>query len=167
MIITNYNKQDLIKGASVIEIVIVISVLVVVLTSIFLLLNFSLRTSDLQRNTVGATAIAQETIEAARNFRDQTDWNVDGLGVLTIGSDYYPETAGNPLIWTMIAGQENIDIFTRSVVFSRVYRDGNDSIADAGIEDSDSRKLTITVSWQENGQSREVKIITYLTNWSN
>lgn len=151
------------KGVTVVELLVVVSILLVAFVGILGLLTFSLQTSNLIKETTYANFLAQEIIEAVRNFRDGTDWNINGLGTLTTGVSYYPEkTSDTPPKWTLVAGEETINNFTRKIVFKNVQRDGADNIVEAGgIDDPKTRKITVTVSWKD----KAVEIVTYLTNW--
>ena len=154
------------KGISIIEMLVAVAILGVTLTSIFGLINFSLTAANLTKQTTQANALAQETMEAVRSFRDRTVWNGDGLGTLTVGSAYHQEkTATTPLEWTLLLGQETIDIFTREVVFATAYRDINDNIIDSGTEDPATKKATVAVFWQERGRNHKVELVNYFTNW--
>ena len=79
------------KGVSLIEILIVITIVSLTLTSLLGLTSFSLRTTSLIKQTHLANNLAQETMEETRNFRDGTSWDMDGLGTLTTSTDYYPQ----------------------------------------------------------------------------
>lgn len=150
------------KGISIIEILVVISVVIIGLVGLLGMSTFSLKVSTLMRENNQANTIAQETIEAIRNFRDGTSWGVDGLGTLAANTDYYPKQFGLPPKWQLIQGTETIGIFQRKVVFNDVMRDTNDNIVESGgVIDSGTRKATVTISWK----GKEVKITTYFTNW--
>jgi len=151
------------KGISIIEILIVIAIISIGLTSLLGVATFSLKISTLMRETAQANNLAQEVIEAVRNFRDGTDWSTNGLGVLTTGIAYYPQkTADNPPKWQLTQGEEQIDGFLRKVVFSNVQRDANDDIVEVGgTNDPNAKKVTVTASWKD----KKVEIVTYLTNW--
>jgi len=150
------------KGISIIEILIVISIILVALTSLLGIATFSLRISTLIKETTKANNLAQEVIEAVRNFRDGTDWNINGLGVLTSGVSYFPQkTADNHPKWQMVQGEETVNGFTKKVVFEKVFRDADDNISSSGTEDPNTKKATISVSWKE----KKVAIVTYFTNW--
>jgi len=151
------------EGISIIEILVVIAIIIIALISLFGLITFSLRISTLVKETAQANNLAQETIEAVRNFRDGTEWETDGLGTLATSAAYHPDKSGDvPPKWQLILGEETIDYFTRRVVFDEVYRDANDNIVEVGgTLDPNTRKITTTISWKDE----EVKIITYLTNW--
>jgi len=151
------------RGMSIVEILIVIAVVIIGLTSLFGVAVFSLKLSILQKEAARANSLAREAIEAVRSLRDGTDWNIDGLGTLTAGIDYFPEaTTDSPPQWKLTPGQEIIDIFTRKIVFANVQRDTNDDIVEAGgSNDPDTKMVTATVSWKD----QTLEIVTYLTNW--
>ena len=158
-----HNKK---KGIAVVEILIVIGIIAIVMSSLLGVVVFSLKLSASVKETTMADALAQEMIEAVRNFRDGTDWDGDGLGVLSTGSLYHPEESIDvPPAWTLVGGEETIDGFTRKVVFERVSRDPTtnniEDVYNPGNDDPDARKVIATVSWE----SRKVEIITYFTNW--
>jgi len=161
MFITKWENNK--KGISIIEILIVIAIIVIALISLLGLVVFSLRISTLIKETTQANNLAQETLEAVRNFRDGTDWDTDGLGALTTGIAYHPEKSGDvPPKWQLILGEETVDGFVKKVEFENVNRDGNDNIVDSGgVDDPDTKKVTVTISWKD----KKVEIVTYLTNW--
>ncbi|KPJ57513.1 hypothetical protein AMJ49_00025 [Parcubacteria bacterium DG_74_2] len=149
-----------------IDILVVIAIIVNVLVTLLGLTSFSLGISTLIRQTTQANNIAQETIEAVRNFRDGTTWDVDGLGTLAMSTDYYPQATSSPLEWQLAQGTETIDSFSRKVVFEDVMRDLNSNIVESGGNyDPNTKKIIANVSWQEKGRTHQVEINTYLTNW--
>lgn len=158
-------NKKLNKGISIIEILVVIAVVSIVLVNVVGLTILSLRGSVLIKKTTQADALGQEAMEAVRNFRDGTDWEIDGLGVLATGiaNPYHPENIGDGLPgWMLVSGQEIIDDFTREIIFEKVFRDGNDDIVESGVtDDSDTKKVTVIVSWE----NKEVKLVTFFTNW--
>lgn len=154
------------KGALIVEVLIAIFIIIVVFTSLFELVNLSLQTSITTKKTIQANHIAQETMEAVRNFRDNTTWNTDGLGTLSTGISYFPQkTSDNPPKWSLVVGEENINGFVRKVFFEKVYRNGNGNIAETGTEDTNTKKVVVNISWQERGKTYQIELITYLTNW--
>lgn len=159
------NHQKLIKGISAIEILIVVAFITIGLTSLLGVISHSLKISTSIKETTQANIIAQETMEAVRNFRDGTKWDLDGLGKLVASADYYPQATGSPLKWQLVLGTETIDGFTRKVVFENISRDPvNNNIEDTynlANDDSNTRKVIVTVSWKD----KEVKLGSYLTNW--
>ena len=160
------NQNDNKKGASIIEILIVIAIIVIALTSLLGVATFSLRISTLMRETNQANNLSQEVMEAVRNFRDGTSWDVDGFGKLATSTDYYPQATGSPSKWQLVQGTENIDGFTRKVVFEDVMRDSNSNIVESGgTYNPNTKKVIVTVSWKERGREQKLEIFTYLTNW--
>ncbi len=154
------------KGITLIEILIVISIIGFALTGLLGLTSFSLNAASLTKQTFKANNLAQEMIEQLRSFRDATDWDTDGLGSAATGIDFHIEKSGTPFTWQILEGTEFIDGFTRSMVIADGRRDSNDDIVETGgTVDPDTKKITALVSWQERDKSHEVQIITYLTNW--
>ncbi|MDO8663527.1 MAG: hypothetical protein Q7K28_01655 [Candidatus Wildermuthbacteria bacterium] len=151
------------KGISVVEILVAIAILGIALTSLSALSSFSLKENMLTGETAQANSLAQETIEAARNFRDGTVWTTNGLGTLNVGAGnpYYPKKSGAPSVWTLAAGVEQSGIFTRKIIFDRVFRDANYNISSSGTEDLNTRKVRAFVSWKD----KKMELTTYLTNW--
>lgn len=153
-------------GFSIIEILVVVSILAASFVALLGVVSFSLSASSLLKQRLEADFLAQDIMEAVRNFRDGTNWGSDGLGVLTAGSAYYPQKTAEPQIkWILTPGTETTGIFTRQVVFEKVFRDTNDDIASFGTEDAGARKAVVTVSWQERGKNHSVELITYFTDW--
>ena len=151
------------KGFSIVEILVVVFIVAVTLTSLLNLATFSLNRSTLIKQTIQANNIAQETVEIIRNFRDGTDWATDGLGTLTAGIPYYPQkSADNPPKWQLSQVEETLNGFTRKVVLSNVMRDSNDNIVEnGGVDDPGTKKAAITVSWRD----KKIELIAYFTNW--
>lgn len=156
--IDNKNKE----GISIIEILVVVTIIVIGLAGLLGSATYSLKISTILKETNEANSIAQETIEAVRNFRDGTNWSINGLGILTTDIDYFPQKSGSPPKWQLVLGAETIGIFNRKVVFSEVFRDTSDNIVKTGgTDDPNTRKVVVTVNWK----NKEVKITSYLTNW--
>ena len=162
------------KGIAIIEILIAIAIIGFTLASVLGLVSLSLKISTSTEETVQANALVQETIEAIRNFRDGTEWNTNGLknyieaGVIT-SEPYHPELDNNfdPPKWILVEGEEMIGDFTRKVVFKKVSRDpltqNIESTYNEDNDDSDTRKIEVTVSWK-NG-NKKIELVTYLANW--
>lgn len=154
------------KGISSIEILIVISIIALTLTSLLGITSFSLSAMNSTKQTYRANNIAQELMEQARSFRDSTDWDTDGLGILAISTDYYIQKSGSPEKWQFVGGTKIIDNFTKKIVLESVKRDGADNIVEVGgVIDSNTKKVTVTVLWEEKNKTHQVELMTYLTNW--
>lgn len=157
------------KGVSLVEVVVAIGIIAVALFGILQTTTFLLVASDIAKQTNQATLLAQEAMEVVRNYRDGTNWIVDGLGTLTPGIPYHPEQIGGlPPAWTFVVGPETINGFTRQVTFVNVFRDtpGTDNIVTTGgALDPDTLKATVTIVWQERGNNHNFSVTAYFTNW--
>ncbi|TET84704.1 MAG: hypothetical protein E3J36_00615 [Candidatus Nealsonbacteria bacterium] len=162
------------KGLSIIEILIVIAIIGFALVSILGLVSLSLKTSTSIKEITQANALAQEAMEAIRNFRDGTEWDTNGLrdhieAGATTSDPYRPELDNNfdPPKWILVEGEETIGDFTRKVVFKKVSRDpltqNIEPTYNEDNDDSDTRKVEATVSWKN--ENKKIKLVTYLTNW--
>jgi prepilin-type N-terminal cleavage/methylation domain-containing protein len=154
------------RGFSMVEILVVIAVIVFCLSVLLGIAIFSIRVSNLLKETSQANFLAQETLETVRNFRDGTDWTVDGLGIMTVDSPYHLEEDNSLPFpkWELVQGMETIGIFTRKVIFESVKRDLNYNIVTSGgTTDNNTRRVVVTVSWRD----QNVGIVTYFTNWKN
>lgn len=150
------------KGFSVIEILAVIAIVAISFSSLLGMTILSMKAAALQKETSQADDLAQEAMEAVRNFRDGTTWDTNGLGTVVSGSDYHIQSSGTPPAWELLPGSETIGNFTRKIVFSDVMRDSNfDIVTSGGTVDPDTKLVTVTVDWS----GREVKLEAYFTNW--
>lgn len=150
------------KGFGVVELLAAIVIITVALVSIMEIYSFFIKAGSQNEKRLQAVSLAQESIEAVHSLRDY-DWN--NIGNLSFDIAYYPDQSASPVSWILVPGQQNIYGFTRQIVLKRVYRDANDNIVESGgIEDSGTRKVISTVSWQDKGNFN-VELAAYLTNW--
>lgn len=120
----------------------------------------SLQVSRQAVHSAQASFLLEEGSEASRIVRDNS-WTT--FSALTNGTVYYPTYSGGT--WTLSTTPNQVDsFFTRTVTLSAVYRDGNDDIASSGTLDSDIKKITVSVSWQEGSTTLTKTISFYLTN---
>lgn len=147
------------KGIGLLEILIASIVIVIGLLAIISFLIFSRGITFRVARSTEATSFAEEAIEAVRSMRDES-WS----SVSTPGT-YYPEIAGNK--WTLsIADPGPLNnLYTRIVVIEDVLRDANDDISSSGANDTNTKKVTATVVWQESSNNRQVVLTTYITNF--
>lgn len=158
------------NGFSVVELMVVVAIISTTFVGLLGMVSFSLGVSTLMKQTLQANNMAQETMEAVRNFRDGTDWGTNGLGTKT-GASYYPEKTllDVPPKWNLITGAKTAGIFTRKVVFESVSRDSFtkdiETVYNPVNDDPGTKKAIVTVSWQEKNRNHQVEITTYFTNW--
>ena len=162
------------NGFSIIEILVVTTVLIGVMGALIGFAVFSLGATISYKQTAQATSLAQEGMEAMRNFRDAIAWDnndsgneYDGLGIMALATPYYPrKSLDNPPKWQFIQGTETVGIFTRSVSFVNGQRNAQqDLVESGGTSDSDTKKVTVQVSWLEASRQHSVSITSYFTNW--
>lgn len=151
------------RGLTIIELLVVIAVISVALAGLAGLGSFILKLNHhLKQNTI-ATFLAQEGLEASRAIKEE---NWTALSALTPDSPYHPVKTGSPQKWAFATGAETIDIFSRQISISQVYRDTNDDIATSGgTLDSETKKITALISWNEQGQNYQIALESYLANW--
>jgi hypothetical protein len=129
------------------------------------LLILTLRPVEQSVRQAEASYLNEEAIEAVKVLRNQ-GWTTH-IASLTSGTTYYPVVVSDN--WTLSTtnpGEIN-DIYTRTVVFEDVYRDGNDNIAasGSGTLDPKTRKITATTTWTDHDVDKELVIETYITNF--
>ena len=106
--------------------------------------------------------LAVEIIEAVRSVRDE-DWN--NLASLSLGTRYYPVISTNKWVLVSINPGSVNGIYDRWVVLEKVYRDTDGDISPPGTEDIQTKKITALVEWIDHGQTEQINLTTYLTNW--
>ena len=155
------------KGFTIIEIATVILVIGVGIFSLVNLGAFVYRSVAESKQYEKASLMAQEAMEAARNFRDASDWGTDGLGSLDTSLVYHPVRVATATgsSWQLAAGPERVRGFDRRVLVQKVSRDpataGPEVVYDPANNDPDTRKVEVRVEWQGNS----VVLSQYLTNW--
>jgi len=159
----NYSENKKISGFGLIEILVAISIIGLTLSTLAGLGNFSLKIQNrLQKNTA-ASYLAAEGIEATRAIKDE-DWTI--ISGLSVDSALHPTQSGSPAKWSLNSSAETINGFSRQVILANVYRDSNDDIiTSGGTLDPNTKKVTSTISWSDQGQSQQVSLSTYITNW--
>lgn len=161
IILSAFRQKE--RGVGLIEILVVVSIISLALASLAGLGNFALKIQHrLQQNTI-ATFWAQEAIEATRAIKDGA-WS--DLTAFPIQTALHPLKTPSFYRWTLESGNENQNGFTRYLTISPVYRDDAFNIvASGGTLDANSKKVTVVVTWNDNGQNQQVSLTDYLMNW--
>ncbi|MFA6588212.1 MAG: hypothetical protein WCT08_04025 [Patescibacteria group bacterium] len=77
----------------------------------------------------------------------------------------------NAGIWQLALGAEAISEapgFSRYITFQNLSRDADGNLVDVGgTLDPNSKRVIITISWQESGQNKNLDLQTELTGWKN
>ena len=155
------------KGVTLVEVMVAIFVISVALISLLNVASVSVGILNNVRQSDRANLMVKEAQEAVRSFRNNTTWDTDGLGILSVGVNYYPElvTLNGSSDWNLNLGSELVGNFTRTIVIENVSRnsifDDIDEVYVALNDDPETKKVIANVSWG----NKEVELITYLTNW--
>jgi len=164
------NTKNLTKerGFTIVEIIIAIVVVVSVFGTILSFFSLDIKNSARNRTRLQAILLAQEAMEAVRNFRDNTIWSENGLGILIAGTNYHPVVASSG--WSIVSGNEITGIFTRNIVFYNTSRGVNDdieSVYNPANNDPDTKKVMVMVSWDDQYGPASESLTSYITNWRN
>jgi type II secretory pathway pseudopilin PulG len=161
-----WNESKRQKGITAVEILTVIFIFGIGITSLFGLFTLGLKNTYNAQQTTKAIAFAQEAMDAAINFRDTTEWATNGFGLLSLDTPYHPEAKSATSGWQLVSGEEIIDQFTRKIVLQAVQRDASgDIVSSGGTVDPNTKKVIVIVTWPEQGINKELRLTTYLTNW--
>lgn len=151
------------KGMSLIEVVIAAAIIG---GSIVFIMGIYASLSSLSfRNTarIQSAMLAEEGIAALKTMRD-AGWS-SRIASLTVGTTYRLNWSGS--YWQATTSAALIDDqFDRTFVLSSVSRDNIDSdiVTSGGTVDSNSRKVTISVSWLDGGATTTKSLESYLFN---
>ena len=168
----NFNQ----KGFGLVEIIIAATIGMIILLSVAAYLNFSLKIAAEDINRAEALYFAKSSLEQARSVRDEGDYENKNYGYenlysLTFGDQYYfkADTSG-PKKWISVPGSNTIGRYTVWVVLSDVYRDKDvgvykDIVSSAGTLDSETLKITSSVSYQTRDGIKQIDLHEYLTNF--
>lgn len=153
------------KGALLLELLIVISLLAIILSVGTQAVYVSLQSGKISGERDIAVGLASEALEAVRGATEEKWQNIYDL---TKASQHYKTVpSGNK--WTLATGDETIAInnasYTRYVVIENVSRDASTRMIDTGTNyDPSTQKVTVTVSWP---YADPVVMTDYFIRWRN
>ncbi len=154
------------KGFSLIEVIVASSIIAVSVISILAVYTTFLRNTFDNTASLQASYLAEEGIEAAKSMRD-FGWN-QNINPLTVGTNYYPYFNTGANKWQATSSSSTIDAtFTRTFKVDNAYRDASDNLVTSGTLDSNSRLLTVNVTWVQGTSTKTKTLQTYLTNLYN
>lgn len=150
-------------GFGVIEIVVAVAIIGIVFFGIYEFALVSSTSVHASSRQIAAGYLAQEAVEIVRTKRNSS-WDTD-IATLSTGTPYYPNLVSNS--WSLSLSNPGLidNLYTRTVVLQDVLRDNDDNIASSGTVDPDTRKVTVTVSWDEKNGSQQIVLETYVTNF--
>jgi len=155
------NKTN--KGVAMVEILVAAAIIassfVAVLGVYASLSSLSLRSLP----KLQAALLAEEGVEALHSMRDE-GYNAN-IGNLSTAQTYYLAYIQNIEAYRATTTTTVIDSrFYRTFQIENVYRDGAYNIASSGTLDTDTKKATVVVSWQNNNATSTHTLQTYVFN---
>lgn len=150
------------KGFTLVEVVVATSIILVFLLALFGVNNLYLKSAFLNTDSIKATFLAEEGLEAMRFLRNSS-WE-DNILPLSAGTNYNLIFLSNA--WIVNSSSDYVDnLFERRAVLSDVYRDVlDDIVTSGGTLDPYTKMVTINVSWSTRGATTTKSISTYLSN---
>jgi len=156
--------ESLNKGVSLVEVIIATTIVLGMVLALLGVHTLYIKIGLSTGNTVKATYLAEEGLEALRFLRDDS-W-VDNIEPLLVDTPYGVALSGNS--WEVDSALTWVGYFERTVTLSDVYRDVNgDIVTSGGTLDPDARLVTATVAWPTGAATTTKTISTYLTNLRN
>ena len=149
------------EGFSLLEIVVAVGIAALVIFSLGKVNETALRLSSESADRVEASLLLNEGVEAMKFLRDKS-WS-QNIAPLSTSETYYLTFATTTYAIGSAAPDLIDGIFARTINISGVTRDAQDTIAPTGVNDSSTRKVTVTVSWQ-NRDSYSEKVEIYLSD---
>ena len=146
------NKKS---GFALVEILVACTIISVALIALITSVQAATELSRRSVENIQVSFLLEEGAEVTKIIRDN-GWS--GISSLTIGTTYYPTFSSNT--WSLSTTSNTVGIFTRSVIFDNVYRDVNDDIASSGTLDTGMRKVTETITWN-NEKGVQTKTLTF------
>jgi len=164
------NKKQLVfvekssRGFSLLEVVIAVSILLTIFISLIAAYNYFIKVSINNVPLVKSAYLIEEGVEAAKILRD-TSWSTK-IAPLSPGVSYYLVFDGTTFNTTQ--AQNVIDgMYYRTLSISPVSRDANGDIQATGTNDSNTKKITVTVSWYNGSATTTKQLSAYITNLFN
>lgn len=162
------------KGVVLVELLVAFGLASILLPALLTGFVSATQGREVYEQRIAATALVRETEEAIRSFRNETWSNVAGLStspdvncIDKTKDCYYPSSGSK---WTLLPGNESINVFTRTIVVSDVYRDASQKIviqsSPGATLDPSTRQFLITVSWP-GFFTRSITSSLYITRYGN
>lgn len=157
------SRRSFRAGFTLVEVVVAAAMITIAFVAIAMYYKKVLDVSEDTTRHIQSGFLLEEGLEATKLLRDE-GWNAN-IGSLSTTTNYYLTWSGT--FWRTTTVPLKVEnVFTRTIKFSDVRRDGVDSIAAAGTLDSGTKKVTVSVTWPVKGGSGMATDTaeTYLTN---
>ncbi|OHA06754.1 MAG: hypothetical protein A2934_01115 [Candidatus Sungbacteria bacterium RIFCSPLOWO2_01_FULL_47_10] len=154
------------KGISLIEVAIGTAIISSILLALGSVAQYSLHLSKNSTLRLQAVFLASEGVEAVKTLRD-SGWSAN-IAPLNAGTDYYVVFETDHYVTTTSPPALIDGLFQQKIVFENTNRDANDDIVESGgVADPNTKKVSVTVSWNYRNVAREETIRTYVANMFN
>lgn len=154
------------NGFGLLEIVIAVAIIgstVFALSFVFLMAD---KLESKASNQIRANFLAEEGLEVLRLLRDDS-WSGHLAGLNTV-TTYYLSFDAATSAWSITTSNPGLidSLYARSFVVAAVNRDGADDIVTPpdGTPDANTKKFSVSVSWQERGTYLTTTLSTYLSD---
>lgn len=149
-------------GFSLVEIIVASAIISLSLVSIIQIAGQSLVFSRQSTNVYVAGTSLEEGVEAMRTIRDSGWGNISSL---TSGTNYYLIFNNTTNTWALSNVATSTGVYTRTVTVAPAYRDTSYNLTTTpGTLDTNSKLVTVTVSWFESTGQITKKLSFYLSN---
>lgn len=152
-------------GFGLVEIVVASAIISISIFSLSAVAVIGSRLQNQSLEKIRANFLAEEGIEVMRFLRDKS-WD-SNLALLNSGINYYLSFASSTSNWSIGSAIVPLtdSFFDRKITIDDVLRDSNDNIViSGGTNDPNSKKITVTVYWQERGATSTASLSTYLSD---
>lgn len=149
------------RGYTLIEVMLSIAIISLVFPILIGSVSNLLKSQTASKHYNQAVLIAQDALEIAYNLL-QTDFG----NFPESCNDCYLRRAGNSWEWETGTGPNISTRFTRKIEIAQLYRNLDDELTDTpGTLEPSARRIKVTVSWDERGQSQEISLGADFVNW--
>jgi len=162
-------KGEFFSGQTLIEVVVSIGIAVLLAISLITTSLITQKSSRSARNNSQATKLVQQTLEQLRIFRDRhppddpiVDDALEFLPNAPTATCYSLDATSNiPDNWTLNSASCST---TQTITLDNTNFNRKIEMINQGLN-AEKRLITITISWDESGQTRSVKSQTFLGLW--
>ncbi|MFA6227348.1 MAG: prepilin-type N-terminal cleavage/methylation domain-containing protein [Candidatus Paceibacterota bacterium] len=161
-------KTNFKKGIGLVEVLVAVFIFSVILTTLITACNLYLSSAGSNLKFTKAAYLAEEGIEAVKTVRD-AGWS--NISSLTSNIPYFLSFSTTTSVWQITSEKlsrapEFSGDFDSSFTINSVSRnaDGYHQISSGGVDDPNTKLLTVSVSWQDKGSTTTKSISTYITN---
>ena len=158
---TSKNRPKFLSGQSLVEVVVSIGIAVILAISLITTSLITQKSSRSARNNSQATKLVQQTIEQLRVMRDRRGFSTSTFpsAPTTTCFTFNTPDLNVPSTWNLTSGCSTPTVSLGTTIFTRKVE-----MIDQGAS-AEKRLITVTVSWDESGQTRSVKSQTVLGLW--